>query len=483
MRTNRTIAALVAVLLLALSARADEPLRAQGRILDAAGAAVSGDVFPYRVGEANAWRSILPPEGVPEALPVLGRSLELVPDARAGAVASEHPQGKGYFDFPGGLPAGAYWLDVVMPGGAQGWAGPYEVKPDAGVPEVRIGGPTPPAPAPDDPGPGSFTDRASLSRHFTAGTWTYAFSYYGAMSGSPDVWATDLAALEGYGIRNLRVWPDWSRLGDEFRTFDRQGRSTPERLARLHRFVDLAASYGMSVDLTLACDAYDFTKKSAEGYDITPHKRVVETLTREFKGDAAVAFLDVCNEGRKRGGASTCNGSPEWGHISPGRFLELYQVARAIDPARRLTTSSDGHPTKDSHCGNDSIVYFYRSVEARGARINPYTPHFPRTSSAPDSIDDGVRALRNGLRPDGVVYAQEEFRRGRASGDGVKPNDSNRGDWSADDFTRSIQGARGAGAVGWCLHNDTAYSLRDGPAITKLDPIERSVLEWIKAHP
>jgi hypothetical protein len=91
----------------------------------------------------------------------------------------------------------------------------------------------------------------------------------------------------------------------------------------------------------------------------------------------------------------------------------------------------------------------------------------------------------NSVRPVPVHY-QEPFRRGYT-------------DWepAADDFETDLEGARSAGAVGWCFHNGAergrdhpdsrprrCFDLRpaEGRLFDQFDATEQAFLHWLQEH-
>ena len=252
-------------------------------------------------------------------------------------------------------------------------------------------------------------------------------------------------------------------VGEANRVFDKNGKPTA-KYADFKAKLEILRKYGVTIDVTLQADAYTFVKKGAEGYDITAHKNVVRTLCTDFKNDPVIAFIDVANEGTQRGPGG--NGSPQWGHISPGRYTDLWNICRAIDPSRRVTFSSDGEP--------EFVADEYNKVTERGSRLTPYAPHFPRTSSWADKLGERYRALASKLRVKGPIYMQEEARRG-------VPGDSNAGPWKASHFITADQQAKAAGATGFCLHNGH-WDLSKKPLKDQLDGEENGYVNWVETQ-
>lgn len=382
-------------------------------------------------------------------------------DTKCQAVGTGAPVPPGTFQSPNPIPEGWTRVDVKLPNGTILISNPFLVKSDEPI-KLRIsGGVLMAGDAPVDPDvPVGPIDPATLAKHFSTGTFTFSISYYGGMSAPLPTFDSDMKWLASKGFRNIRVWPDFIKLEDRCRTFNRDGSTRPEMLAKLVKMVAIANSYGISVDVTLQCDGYDFVKRSEEGYDITAHKKVVSTLATTFKGNPGVSNIDVANEGGQRGPGG--NGSPKWGHISPGRYSEIQDQ----NPGAPLTFSVDGDATRISDEYNLNLE--------RGNKFKFLAPHFPRTSSAPKNEGAFVKELRSKLSASGKsipIYNQEPFRRGIAG-------DSNAGPWKASDFIDAANNARSAGSVGFCLHNGH-WNFEQKSLQEQLDSEEMGFVNWV----
>jgi transcriptional regulator with XRE-family HTH domain len=118
-------------------------VRAFGRVLDAGGEPVSGRAFAYRLGDKRDWSALVGVRSFAKnaAGPLDGRTARLVGKGFELLPASS-PRGAGFFDVPGGLPAGEYALDVhhttASGADARDWAWPLVVKEGATAQDVRL---------------------------------------------------------------------------------------------------------------------------------------------------------------------------------------------------------------------------------------------------------------------------------------------------------------------------------------------------------
>lgn len=455
-------------------------VRAFGRVVTAAGEPGAGRAFVYRVAGARGWAALI---GVRahkgRTAGPLDANVATLTGKTVDLVAESDPRGGGFFDIPGGLPPGEYALDVHAPDGRQAWAWPLVVAEGVATQDVVIGGP-PAAPSmvggASGPGPGpvdvsKLPPVPPLEKHFTPGSFTASVSYYG-LGGAPlDRIQRDLARFRGAGFGNARVWVDWTRPSDASRTFQRDGTPIVAQVRKLEAALDFAASLGMSFDLTLSSDHYDAIKRSSEGYDIAAHKKALAFLLAEFKGHPAIAFVDAANECNERGPGNS--GNPKYGHVSPGRAKELFDVARAADPARRVTFSMTGDATT---CAGE-----YAKFAERGTVIPLFIPHFPRKAgwgAAEGGNGKSMAAALVAAKSDFIaavplVHHQEPARR----------NYPNPGDapWPVSEFEASFKSARAAGAVGCCFHTGACFDLTTRDGWDQLDEVEREVVAHVAA--
>ena len=408
-------------------------LRAQGRIVDPSGSPVSGSVYPYRVTEGYAWRSVVPPDAPPEAPPSYGAPLVWSPEVSAGAVGPGHPKGVGYFDFPGGLPDGEYWLDV-HPGG---WAGPYQPGSPDVVP-VYIGGPPPPLPDLRDAPP-----ITPIARQFTAGTWTNSVSYYGCFGAPLDRIQRDLTRFRAKGFGNARCWVTWSGrwAPPDATLFRRDGSMIPERAALGDAILDFAASIGVSLDFTFSGEMLD---------GMSAHKAAVRAVLTRWGNHPALRLVDVENE------AEDCSD----GCIDAVQFADLMSVARSVPHSALVSASVSGSTVPDS----------YRALFAR-TRGDLLLPHFQRDKGWGAKEGDRARELARAV-PGLAIYHQEPARRGQQLS-------YDKGDWTVADFEAGFKTAKAAGSVGECFHTQAGFDVRTRDAWDQLDSVERQVVESV----
>lgn len=429
---------IIAALVVLAATPSHAQLRAQGRIVDPAGNPVSGSVYPYRVTEGYAWRSVVPPDAPPESSPAYGAPLVWSPEVSAGAVGPGHPKGVGYFDFPSGLPDGEYWLDV-HPGG---WAGPYQPgSPD--VAPVYIGGPPPPLPDLRDA-----PAITPIARQFTAGTWTNSFSYYGCLGAPIDRIQRDLTRFRSKGFGNARCWVTWyEKYSPAASLFRADGSIIEEKAALLSAALDFGASIGVSFDLTF--------ERNLLGNSSTAHKAAVRTLLSRWGTHPALRLVDLENE------AEDCSD----GCLDASSFADLMALARSIPHTALVSASISGPEVPDD----------YRAIFAK-TRGDLLLPHFQRDKGWGGKEGDRARELARAM-PGLAIYHQEPARRGGALG-------YDAGSWSVADFEAGFRTAKAAGSVGECFHTQAGFDVRTRDAWDQLDAVERqvvdSVYEWTR---
>ncbi len=375
------------------------------------------------------------------------------------------PAPPGYFSRPGAEDFGPYVLRVELADGRSAMSGVLDFGPGWRSTFVRFvvaEVPAPPTPA---------IDHARLRRHFAPGTHLWALSYYGAMSAPIDRVERDARWVAEHGIENVRIWPDFTKdIGEEFRVWDRNGNARPGRLEALKARVAAFARRGISVDLTLYTSAYNCGQpgresecaSDGEGYDVTPWRRVVERILREWRGDPSVRLVDVANEGEARGPGGS--GNPKYGHVSAGRFHELMLSFANVNPDVLLSYSVSGDLEA-------SILPEYAETFSRGRPFpQVIRPHAARPAS-PGRIDGEVSARLIHEYPGVPVYNDEPGRRYYL---GQMPR--------AADFIAGATSSCESGAVGWCFHNGESFDLRTGDLSQRIDGEERAVMAWLKTH-
>ena len=366
------------------------------------------------------------------------------------------PAPAGYFSKPGKEAFGRYTLRVTLADGRVADSKPIDFDKNWRPSFIAFNVPKPPEPELPP------VNEEALRKHLKPGTWSDYLSYYGGRSASIPTFTEDMRTARDKHFEGIRLWPDFMHIGDKWRTFNKDGSARPDALSDLEKKIQIASAFGISMDVTLQADAYDFQKVSGEGYKITAHKRVVKQLCALAAKYPGISNIDVANEGGQRGPGG--NGSPQWGHISPGRYTEIQKE----NPGCPLTFSVDGDVER--------IADEYNLNFERGNKFVFIGPHFPRTASAPKNEGPNVSALRAKLKAQGqVIFNQEPFRRG-------VPGDMNAGPWKTADFVQANKGARAAGSVGICLHNGH-WNLEQKGLFAQLDAEEMGYVNWVATQP
>ncbi|MBK7976028.1 MAG: transcriptional regulator [Deltaproteobacteria bacterium] len=468
-------------------------VRAHGRVVDAAGNPLAGGrAFAYRVGPARGWSALMGVRAFAGAAvgPFDARAAVLV-GTSFDLLGPKDPRGAGFFDVPGGLPPGDYALDVHHTAAdgspAESWAWPLTVRTGGAaaqnVPLVcAASAPAKAAPAEGADGGGtgggsgsgtgprppidvsSLPPAPPLAKHFTKGTFTAAFSYYG-LGGAPlDRIRRDLDRIRAAGFAHLRVWVDWERPSAASRIVDRKGALIGPQADKLDLALEHAAALGLSLDLTFETSHYDAVKKSAEGYDITNHKNAVRAVLVRWGQHPALKIVDLDNEAEVRGAGG--HGSPDTGHTSPARYADLMGVARSVPRTclvgASVSFSIDGMP-KD-----------YLNL-LRDAKAEVLLPHFPRVSGWGANEGPNAKALAKAL-PGIPIHHQEPGRNGHST---TPP-----GGWPVAEFENAFRSSKAAGSLGCCFHTGAAFDLTTKDAWGQLDKTEREVVahvaEWVK---
>ena len=435
--------------------------RAHGFIVDSIGSAIAGaDLYFYRVQpDSQLLHSVLidkfdkPASGPP----VYAR--RAVAEHRGDltiykATTVSDPARKGYFDVQGGLPEGSYWIDVHLDG-QQRWAWPLVVSANEQDPvRIRVGGPGTGIPG--------GTPGGDPARHFLAGTFTPAFSYY-AMLGAPlDRIQRDFLRFRDAGFLNARVWIDWPYSPNAF-ALNPNGSFLEPQAQKLDTVLAWLATMGMSLDLTMHAAYYDFRQKSAEGYDIYGHKAALKNLLLRWGKHPSVRIVDVANEAEVRGQGG--HGSPDTGHVSPGRFKELMDVARSVQHTCLVGCSiSPGGDFED-------VVQNYKAI-FRDTRGEILLPHVKRKAGWGKACGQLTRDLQKAF-PGMLIHHQEPARNGH---DTTPP-----GGWPLSEFQDSFQSSRQAGSVGCCFHGDFGFDLREKDAFDQMDGTEQRVVSSLKS--
>lgn len=309
-----------------------------------------------------------------------------------------------------------------------------------------------PAPAPTD-----------VAKHFTPGTFTASVSLYGLLGAPLDRAKRDLSRFRAAGFGNARVWIDWGSL-DKYpqpasAVFDRDGNFIEDVARKLDELLLYGLTIGMSFDLTMHSSHYKATKVSGEGYDITEHKRAVRLALQRWGQQATFRILDMANEAEQRGPGN--HGSPDTGHVSPGRFKELMDVARSV-PRKCLVSvsaSEDGNPYHPDYDNG----YLFR--DTKGEIL---LPHFARVGGW--GANEGPKGKKlMALQPGIPCHCQEPAR-----------NNYNGQNWPVSEFENSFRSAKANGLVGMCFHTGAGFDMTQRDAWDQLDSVEQQVVANLK---
>lgn len=435
--------------------------RAHGFIVDSIGNPVQGaDVYFYRVLDAVAFnhRVLIDKTSTPVGSPVYSQPTEAEHRANGTIVKAQtlnEPNKRGYFDVPDGLPAGSYWVHVHV-SGQQRWAWPLVVGGADETPQrIRLGGPGGVVIDPD-PTPG-------LDRQFTKGTFTPSVSLYGLLAAPIDRAKRDLSRFRAAGFGNSRVWIDWDYFDvTGARALDRDGNFVEAVAVKLDELMAYGASIGMSFDLTMHAAGYNAHPKGGEGYDITEHKRGLRNLLTRWGQCPALRIVDVANEAEVRGQGG--HGSPDTGHVSPGRFLELMTVARSVP--RKCLVGVSISPGGDY----EDVTKNYQAI-CRDTKPEILLPHFGRKSGWGAMEGPQGAALAKAF-PGLLVHHQEPARNGHSTQPGM---------WPLSEFEAAFKTTQAAGSVGCCLHGDFGFDMRTKDAWDQRDAVEVQVCDSLKS--
>lgn len=305
----------------------------------------------------------------------------------------------------------------------------------------------------------------TLTKQFTPGTFTASVSLYGLLGAPIDRAKRDLSRFRAAGFGNARVWIDWGTI-DKYRmdgcaVFDADGNFVEPVAKKLDELTLYGESIGMSFDLTMHADHYKTRKVSDEGYDITEHKRAIRNTLVRWGRRPAVRILDMANEAEVRG-PSPGSGSPAHGHVSPGRFLEMMEVARSVPRTCLVSCSVSGGGDFPGDVAANYVALF------RSAKGEILLPHFGRKSGWGAREGQMGADLRRAI-PGLAVHHQEPARNGY-----------NGQNWPVSEFEQAFRTSKAAGAVGCCMHTDAGFDVRSRDAWDQLDEVERQVVANLK---
>ena len=438
--------------------------RAHGRIVDGAGVPVTGKVYPYRVADGIPADHcvVVDSSGYPVGQSTFGRVAKVVNDdlgTPRSADAVPDPMRRGYFDFPGGLPDGTYYLHVHPSGDPTQtrWAWPLVVsETPAPAQDIRVGGPRVGS-------PGGVPD-PNLGRQFTPGTFNASVSLYGLLGAPLDRAKRDLSRFRNAGFGNVRTWIDWNYFGvTGSAAVDPDGHFIEPVAAKLDELLAYGQTIGMSLDLTMHAAYYKFRQKSAEGYDIYGHKAAIRAVLQRWGQAPAFRILDMANEAEVRGAGG--HGSPDTGHVSPGRFLEMMTVARSVPHKCLVGCSVSGGGDFPGDVPANYAALF------RDTKADVLLPHGDRKSgwgARTGALTDALEKRFPGI----PVHHQEPARNGHSTQPGM---------WPLSEFEAAFKTAKASGAVGCCLHGDFGFDMRSKDAWDQRDPIETEVCSRLKS--
>lgn len=295
-------------------------------------------------------------------------------------------------------------------------------------------------------------------------TFLLGFSYYGALSASPEFVERDLAWFQEHGFNWLRVWATWAAGSTNVSAVDVAGGPRQPFLDRLAWLVAACDRRGMVVDVTLT-RGRGAGPEEGRLPDFTSHRRAVETLVTRLKAHRNW-YLDLANERDVRDAR----------FVGAKELKALRDRVRELDPGRMVTASFGGHDLDEGEV-REALVEI---------GLDFLTPHRPREAGSPAQTAAQTRRVLELARVLGrlaPVHHQEPFRRGY-------------GDWQprAEDFRTDLRGAVEGGAAGWCFHNGSqrtspdqepwrSFDLRRRALVDQLDAEERKFLagEGLKA--
>jgi hypothetical protein len=276
-------------------------------------------------------------------------------------------------------------------------------------------------------------------------TFMLSVSYYGGCGADPAVVRSDLEQLASLRFNNLRLWVTWPTPDVNSAVVRSDGTLDEAALARLKALLEAAQENGMTVDVTFSNGTEGISDGGFDAY-----RTAMELLAGELL-DYRHIFFDLGNE-RDVGDSR---------FLSVDEVRDLAAAVRAVDPDRLVTASLGGNPP-------DAAAAKYIDLYST-ADVDFATPHFPRNDEWADQTAERIEAMRAILLDAGwdrPIYLQEEARRGY--GDAT---------WPKSDFLTAVAEAAGAGAAGWCFHNDAGFDLSSGSFFDYLDDVELDTID------
>jgi len=286
-------------------------------------------------------------------------------------------------------------------------------------------------------------------------------SYYGALGASEKTLEADLTEMERRGLNWIRVWATWSAFENDVSAVTLEGKPREPFLGRLKKLVADCDRRGIVVDVTLS------RGNGATGpvrlQTLEMHRNAVETILSALK-EHSNWYLDLANERNVK----------DKRFVSFEELKDLRETARRLDPRRLVTASHAGD------LGKEELRRYLLDV-----RVDFVAPHRPRDAASPGQTETRSREYLKWMEELGhlgPLHYQEPFRRGYG---GWEPR--------ASDFISDLEGARAAGAAGWCLHNGStrsakddkprrSFDLREKGLFGQLDGEEQAVLDAIRSR-
>jgi hypothetical protein len=293
---------------------------------------------------------------------------------------------------------------------------------------------------------GAVTDLAIDGTRFVVGgrpAFLLEISAYAALGAPDETLRRDLDEIGRRGFNAIRVWATWAAFGHDVSVVDPEGRPREPFLSKLDALAEACDRRGLVLDVTLSRG----NGVTGPARLQTPEAlvRAVETIVGTLK-PRPNWFLDLANER----------------NIKDRRFVPFDELGtlrarvRALDPARLVTASHAGDPSKEEMREYLAVPMDFLAV------------HRPRHAASPRQTEARTRELLGWTKEAGrevPVHQQEPFRR-------------DFGEWNptAEDFVTDLRGARAGGAAGWCFHNGAD---REGRARRCFDMRERALFDQL----
>lgn len=313
------------------------------------------------------------------------------------------------------------------------------------------------------------------SKQFTKGTFTVAFSAYGAGAADLNKFKEDASIMRGQGIGNYRMWVDWTgdknKKIDNASCFDKYGNFIEPVAAKFDAILDHLYSIGSTADFTMHTAHYAFHDLGNEGYDIYGHLKALRNLLQRWGNHKALRIVDVANEAEARGVGN--HGSPDVGHVSPARFAQLMSVARSIKRTCLVGVSiSPGGEfndvIKNHFCvlpnGDKSGIF-------RDTKGEVLLPHHSRVKGFGKNEGPQCIALMNKF-PGIILHSQEPAR-----------DNYNGQNWPLSEYKDIIYSTaihKDIGLAGVCHHTDAGFDLQQKNILARINENTRQFLSNLK---